>query len=1302
LGVDQLALNLEGHGREFEDEGLELENTVGWFTSVYPVVLKLTEKNNYKMLDEFIQYFENIPNNGVTYGIYRYNYLSFETPKEPNITFNYLGEVIAEDGILAVKDYCIGDVIGKENSLWSDININTVLINGEINFLIDIDMSKYTQSFIDTFAKKIQSEALKFLREESIDKRILTPMQTGMMFHNMEKSESDEYKNQVLFKVTGKDINIEKLKFAIESIYQKYKSINMKIEFNIDGDAMQLLEVKSKEIKLLTFNSFHEGILADLKKNEFEKKFNLEKGNLFRCILVDGKEQGIYLLITFHHIILDGWSFENLTSSILQAYELLNDDKVSEFEKFIEQQDNFSLYLKELEKRELESKTTGKAYWKNLLNDYNQVANFDLIKKNYVEKNTEGSEHRKSIFIKEELKNKIEIYCKENLVNKSCILEAVLGIVLQKYNYCDDVVFGKVISGRNVDIECIEEIVGLLINTIPVRVIGKANYSFLDVLKNIQKQNVESNEYNYYSLAEIGALVEQKKLVQVIMSYSPFSLEVEDDEKLVGLKLISGREKSNYDLAVSVSDTDKEIGVEVIYNGGLFDSKSIERILEVFRYILEEVVSCREILIKDIKSIESQSTFIDYTNIVLQHNIPIPKIIEKYAEEIPQITAIRYKEESVNYEELNIKANIIANYLLANGAKKGDKIGILIDKSPIAVIAMVAVMKVGAICLAIDKGNPEQRIKYMLKDSESTLVITDKHIIDSRVKYLNIENLDFTKSTKNLSIELSLDDIAYVIYTSGTTGNPKCSLIKYKGMNNLFDYLREVAQLKVGESILQYASLSFDAAIMEIFLAFTSKCQVIIADDETRKNPIKLMELMNKEKVVFTLLPPVIMPFLNSNELPALKCLMNGGEEANPKIALEWSKGRRYINAYGPSETTIITSLWVGENLTEEFKRIPIGTNVPNTELYIISNGNLVANGLPGELYVGGVGLSTGYYKRPDINKEKFKYYPHITNGLLYKTGDLCRKLDDGNIIFLGRIDNQVKLRGNRIELGEVANKIKSLDGIIDAIVTINNTDGKKYLVAYFVSNTLREQDIRVALKGMLPVYMIPEKFVRLETIPITNNGKVDFRKLSSLEKITPSKKILKNNQSGNKVAMLLKEILSTDSVELELSFLDLGGDSISAIKFMIKSKKIGYNFVISDILSNMTIAELMTSKKNILLNSITYKDIETEGEIEKCLEYKATAMQNWISNQPNVVSGHNITIKEVDNITVIEEALLKLIKHHNVLRSSYFYKNNELFVKIHDFKNELSLNYKNISNLSNLEIEEILEKENLKFTDNG
>ena len=630
------------------------------------------------------------------------------------------------------------------------------------------------------------------------------------------------------------------------------------------------------------------------------------------------------------------------------------------------------------------------------------------------------------------------------------------------------------------------------------------------------------------------------------------------------------------------------------YNTEVFDGDSIARMQDQFAIFLRGIVTDSARCVAKIPLLSEQERhkiLVDWND--TQADYPkdkcIHQLFEAQVEQTPDAVAVVFQAQQITYKELNQRANQVAHHLGNLGVEPEVLVGICVERSLEMVVGLLGVLKAGGAYVPLDPAYPPERLAFMLEDSQVAVLLTQAQLVESipkhqgRIVCLDTDREIIERQSKdNPECSFTPENLAYVIYTSGSTGKPKGVLVPHSGVSNLATSLIQICDIQPNSRVLQFCSLSFDGSVTELVMPLLSGGTMVMGTRDSMLPGPNLIQLLRDFAVTTVALPPSALAVLPANELPALRTIIVAGEACSQDLVARWSSGRRFFNGYGPTECTVCTTMI---ECIDSKEAPPIGRPFPNTQVYILdAQKQPVPIGVPGELYIGGVGVTRGYLNRPELTADRFILNPFINDSgsRLYKTGDLVRYLPDGNIEFLGRIDHQVKIRGFRIELGEIEAVLRQNRAVQDAVV-IGQEYGlnDKRLVAYVVPSqeqVFSTSELRRYLKQKLPDHMVPSAFVRLEAVPLTPNDKVDRRALPMPDRIRSVEETFAPPLTlfEEVLAGIWSEVLRLDSVGIHDNFFELGGHSLLAVRVLAKIEKtFGKNLPLATLFQSPTIKQL-------------------------------------------------------------------------------------------------------------------------------
>ncbi|HCQ89689.1 MAG TPA: non-ribosomal peptide synthetase, partial [Clostridium sp.] len=936
------------------------------------------------------------------------------------------------------------------------------------------ELSKHIRNTEDNLYSKIEKvEEKEYYEASSAQKRMYMLQQ----FSN----DSIAYNMPVVFELEGK-VNKRKIEETFRKLIERHEALRTYFE-TFNGEIIQKLQ-SNHEFKLLYRN---EAENIEHAINNFIRPFDLEKAPLFRVELIENKEK-TYLLIDMHHIISDGVSMTILVKEFTELYSGKSLEPLRlQYKDFAAWQNTF---LKSEEVKNQEE------YWVNNFSDEIPVLN---IPTDYERSSMQSFEGDSVTFeVDKDTTLKLRKLVKETGTTMHMTLLSALNILLSKYSGKEDIVIGVPVAGRpHADLQ---NIIGMFVNTLALRNKPEGDKKYVDFLKEVKENSLkayENQSYQFEALVEklnVRRDTSRNPLFDVV--FNMIDTVIDSDIKLddtILKQYNNGNKISKFDITLNALESDTKLTLSIEYCSKLFKKETIERLSNHFVGILDRIVNNREIKLYEVDLLseaeknqilyEFNDTEVDYPKDKTMH-----ELFETQVEKTPNSIAVVFEDRKLTYRELNERANSLAGILRSKGIVSDSIVGIMIERSLEMIVGIMAILKAGGAYLPIDPNYPKERIEYMLKDSESKILLSKNTLVENiefNGEFIDLfnENL-FKNNSSNLEKVSKSNDLAYVIYTSGTTGNPKGVMCEHKNVVRLVKKPNYI-EFKDNDRILQTGSMVFDASTFEVWGALLNGLELYLAKNETIILPELLEEFVIKNSITILWLTSELFNQIaeeNINIFKELRYLLVGGDVLSPKyisLARKECRNLKIINGYGPTENTTFSTTYLIKK--EYSSNISIGKPITNSKVYIVDkNYKLSPIGVYGELCVSGDGLARGYLNRPELTAEKFVDNPFEFGTKMYRTGDLARWLPDGNIEFLGRIDNQVKIRGFRIELGEIENRLLQHEGVKEAVVLVNeNKDSEKYICAYVISGkNLEELDLKNYLKEMLPEYMIPAYFV--------------------------------------------------------------------------------------------------------------------------------------------------------------------------------------------------------------------------------
>ena len=1057
-------------------------------------------------------------------------------------------------------------------------------------------------------------------------------------------------KNSLLYNIAGGIIiegNIDKsnLENCFKTLIKRHSSLRTYFEQK-DDNIVQI--IKDKVDFKLDYEISNTTDVDSIYRN-FVKPFDLSEAPLFRTKLVKLDNKKSLLLLDMHHIISDGTSLNILLQELCDLY---NGETLST--KELEYKD-FTVW--EQSQMNTDNFKKKKEYWVNQFKDEIPLLNMPTSYPRPSVQNFEGSNYHAKL--SKEQFSKINLLAQKLGITPYILMLSVYYILLSKYTSQDDIVVGTPIVGR--DMPELTNILGMFVNTLALRNSVDHSISFKNFSKQIKENCLNSFKNQTYPFDMLVNDLNVKRdtsrnpLFDVMFVFQNNGYP---DIHINGMKseyYIPDNNISKFDLTLEIVPVDNEYSLRFEYCTKLFEEDFIKRLSSHYINILNAILENEELKIADIDMLsEEEKNQILYkfndTKVDYHKDKTIIDLFEEQVEKTPNNIAIVFEDKKLTYRELNEKANQLARFLLTNGTNTGDVISVLLPKSPKTIISMLAILKLGCSYLLIDMSLPSDRVKYMLQNSHTSLLISSTNVNDisfSNVLYIN--NISITPySCDNLNIKSHINDNFVTLYTSGSTGTPKGISLHHQGFINLVLSHKILMNTDVCNVFLSFSSVSFDMFQVETWVPLLNGAKIILTSEDEQRNPIALLKLIEKENIDFILSTPLKISLIfecATHYLPSLKVIQLGGEKLSSSIIsiIRRFSSANIYNAYGPSEITACCSC---KKIVKN-TNITIGRPICNMGILILDKDNkLLPIGVPGEIVIYGDGLSKGYVNNPNLSAKSFINLSWL-NKRVYKSGDIGFYTSDGEIYYLNRLDGQIKLRGLRIELAEIEKVILEHPKVSNCHILVKNSE---YLSAFITSSsTLDTREIREFLKSKLPLYMVPKYITQIKSMPINQNGKIDSKALQIYSENTITNSYVAPKTDTEFLFCFLWEELLHTKVGIEDDIFELGADSLLAIKFKTMLIKYNINISYSDIFKYPKIKNLCKKTKTIdvddEISNYDYSKINTlleKNVVNSSLSYETITHNNILLLGANGFVGMHIIDSFIKNDTGVIYCLIR------------------------------------------------------------
>ena len=1285
---DLIRLDLESHGRDTGFDNLDLSRSVGWYTSLYPQIFNVSEADS---LAETIllvkEQLRKIPLSGYAYGWLcadKKNGLSAGASSD--ILFNYLGQVDQSSSTwFDLNTSLHSRDVSARNKPAYPLEINVVVQGGQLLVNCHYDSSRFSSeqinSFLGNYSENIRQiiftctdvENYKYspsdfplltLSEEQFDPLVtqlssadqrrdleaiypLSPMQEGMLFHSLLDESGETYFEQIYIELRG-GLDASVLDKAWQCTQARHAVL--RTGFVWEDLPRPLQFVKSHIRNPLTLYSVG-GLDADATDmsavehcllREREEGFNLNHPGLMRLGLYRSGPQHNYLVLNFHHLILDGWSVPIVLADLFGFYiDFTRDQDVlpapgPRYEPFIS-------YL------EGEDKRAARDFWIRQLADFDGATALPMQSLNTASLKAQSAECNDyltcSRSLSSTLTQQLEAFSKRHHLTLNTLFQAAWSFLLSRYAGDGCITFGSTVAGRPSSLPHIEKTAGMFINTLPFTVqvpSGEMNEDDLTVvqwLEKIQQQHLLMRGFESTPLSELQQLCGLEggeALFESILVFENYPVDkaLSANDLPLSVGEVSAVWKTNFPLTL-IFVPGETINIKLSYQRVLYDETKVQKLLSQLQQVLEcflthadQAVQRINLLTKDeqVRMLyiwnQSEAVYPSESNIIEQFDL--------VAAGAPAAVALQNAEGVLSYALLQSRANQFSHYLIEQGVGEGSVVGFCGERAINTLVSLLAILKTGAAYLPLDPNYPTERIRYMLEDSGVQYLVCQPAVRE-RLRGTALQLIDWGEDVSAYPdtaplLRIRPDQLALLIYTSGSTGQPKGIELTHRNVVNLVKNTK-VNAFNADEVLLHYAPIAFDAATFEIWGGLLNGLRLVLAPPG-HLDPEQFGEVITQYRITTLFLTTALFHTLVEYNLEAfapLQVVMTGGEVVDPervKTLLAAYPALRFVNLYGPSENTTLTTAYSPANAAEVKGALPIGYPVSNTQVYVLDN-NLqpLQVGMVGELCIAGDGLARGYRCKPALTAQAFVENPFAAKyghgPRLYHSGDLARYRDDGAIEFMGRRDRQVKIRGHRIELAEVETAIRQVSihfngqdhpVVRDVVVLVRKTAQRNQLIAWCVLNKGSGlASLKAAAAELLPSYMLPSQWQTLDEIPLTANGKIDRRALCApcLDKVP---QVMPKTVVETALVEIWSQLLGVEAVGIHDNFFALGGDSILTIQVVSRAKRAGIRITAKQLFEQQTIAELAQVAGEV------QTIIAQQGEVVEVAHL--TPIQHWFFQQ--------------------------------------------------------------------------------------
>ena len=1047
----------------------------------------------------------------------------------------------------------------------------------------------------------------------------LSPMQQGILFHTLLAPESGAYVPQIVLTLEG-ELDAVVLKQAWQQSTIHHDVLRTAFYWEQRDDPFQIVYRQVEQPWVQQDWRSHSSDIQTTRLQTFldcnqTQPFDLHTPPLMRLALIQVDNCKYHLIVAYHHLILDGWSAANLLKTVFSQYFAIM--RSSQQNRQLSAPTplplypstpnsptpSYTTYLTWLQSQD---SAAARTFWQTYLQGFQAPTELPLWK--ISDPRSEATtEHRteQQRLLSVEQTSQLRTFAQQHQLTLNTLIQGAFGLLLSRYCDRDDVVFGATCAGRPPTIPGAETMVGLFINTLPVRIRVPTAAEVIPWLQALQRDRATVSAYEYSALIDIQSWSDLSigqslfDCLLVVENY-PVNADMLAGQSSLMLSDVRFIEWTHFPLTLLVS-TGKELTLTAKYRRDRTTNDAIHQLLAHLETLLLGLVTHSALQDVPLLTAPEHQQLQRWNQTVTDYSLDrcLPDWIEAQVECTPDEIAVRFKDETLTYRDLNTQANQLAHHLQHLGVGPDVPVAICVERSPDLVIALFAILKAGGAYLPIDPGYPRDRLTWMLADATPPVLIihtATQALIESLSSGLtnppDLLNLDFSLPhtlTPSLPQPPTPDNAISILYTSGSTGRPKGVINTHRGLVNRLRWMQDAYPLAPTDQVLQKTPLSFDVSAWEFFWPLMTGATLVLARPDGHKDSAYLVELIQQEHITtLHFVPAMLTAFLEASNVAqctSLKRVICSGEALPTALKTQFFQtlpGVALHNLYGPTEAAIDVTAWTCQPSIDSAPTttVPIGRPIANTQIYLLDcQGRLLPPGLPGELHIGGVGVARGYLNRPDLTAERFFPNPFLEKAddnskfeirnskTLYKTGDRARYHPDGTLEYLGRLDHQIKLRGFRIELGEIEAVLSQHPDVAQAIVVLREDSPQEpQLVAYIVLKvelsilnselTPQNSTLKTYLSKYLPPYMVPTQFIPLDALPLLPNGKVNRKQLPTPGLSDRPISRLPQTATEFQIAAIWQAVLRLEKISAEESFFELGGNSLSATRVNTRLRK--------------------------------------------------------------------------------------------------------------------------------------------------
>jgi amino acid adenylation domain-containing protein/non-ribosomal peptide synthase protein (TIGR01720 family) len=1211
-GSPVVLIERESHGRDVLSE-LDVSRSVGWFTRLVPTELEL--RHDLEPARALITMKEQLRR-------------AVPCAKAARISFNYLGQWDTHFTAGSRLAFTDEDVAGDRSPTARrayELELDAAIVDGRLRMTWSYSGARLRQGTVQRLVDEVAARLaaliehchqpgagsatpsdfpLAKLDAASFERLLgsarglddvypLSPLQKGLLFHSLWEQGSGAYVEQVTCRLQGA-LDIAAFREAWQAVLAHHDALRTIFVHEGAEEPLQIVRKEAAlELSIEQRRSGDHAEFAGLLARDRARGFDLSAGPLTRLTLVRDGDDAHVVLWSHHHLILDGWSAALVLRDVFAAYQAISAGRAPT----LPFAPRFRDHIAQLQSH---SEDASEAFWRQ------QLAGFPAATPLPFEQSlpaVEAGQGVATLRLPVATTARLTGFVQEQRITLSALLQGAWALILARAARSDDVLFGVTVAGRGGALRGIEQMVGLLINTLPLRVSVTQAAVVADWLRALLAASTELSPHEHTPLARArswSSVPPGQPLFESLLVVENYPADPRLLEGAPGLRVseVSFADQTSYALTLSVMPG-AELGLRLAYDCRRFDPDSAERLIRLVASVLGQLVSHATKKLSELPllaPLEARKV-LELGNDT-QREYPaapwIHELIEAQSAQTPDATALIFENQRMSYDELDRRANQVAHALRKRGVRPDVLVAIAAERSIELVVGLLGILKAGGAYVPIDPDYPGERIAFMLEDAGASVLLSQWPVASRLPAHgASLLCLDSDRSaieaepTTKPAVTLDGENLAYTIYTSGSTGRPKGAGNRHAGLRNRLLWMQERYGLRADDRVLQKTPFSFDVSVWEFFWPLMAGATLVVARPGDHRDGERLIELIRRDAVTtLHFVPPMLQAFLSTPgaaECTSLRRVICSGEALPAELVrrfFETSAAAELHNLYGPTEASIDVTEW--ECRREHVgASVPIGRAIANTRMYVLDRqGHPVPPGMPGELHIGGIGLARGYHERRGLTAERFVPDPFGTSlgGRLYRTGDLARHRPDGAIEFLGRLDHQIKIRGLRVELGEIEARLLQHPEVREAVVIARELGhGGKQLVGYVAgSEALALEDLSTWLGATLPAHMVPGMILVLPALPLSPNGKVDRRALPAPE-ATAAVRVYEapRNAAEQLLVEIWAQVLHVERVGIQDDFFALGGDSIVTLQVVARAQQHGLRLTPRDVFEHPTVAAL-------------------------------------------------------------------------------------------------------------------------------